>query len=139
MTIDEKIRKYCTYEDRCSQQVREKLLTYKLPSAEVESILATLVEERFVDDARYVESFIRGKVNAKRWGRIKLKAALLQKRIAPSLIDEKLQDIDNEKYMENLRYLIEKWKSLNREEERPKLYRYLLSKGYESNLIMKYI
>lgn len=139
MTIADKIRKYCSYQERCCQEVRVKLSSFQLPKQEADALLQQMIDEDFVNEERFVECFIRGKMNVKKWGRVKIKCELLQKQIASSLIEEKLDEIDNDLYINNLILLIDKWKSLNEGEDKMKLYRFLLSKGYESNIINTYI
>ncbi len=139
MTIADKIRKYCCYQDRCIQDVRMKIASFKLSETEAEKLLQQMMEEDFVNEERYVESYIRGKINIKKWGRVKIKNELLQKRIALSLINEKLENIDEGQYIENLVSTIRKWKLSNGEDEKEKLYRHLLMKGYEPNFIIHYI
>lgn len=139
MTIADKIRKYCSYQERCCQEVRVKLSSFHLPKQETEALIQQMLNENFVNEERYVECFIRGKINVKKWGKVKIKCELLQKQIASSLIEEKLNEIDNDLYINNLILLIDKWKSLNEGEDKMKLYRFLLSKGYESNIINTYI
>lgn len=139
MTIADKIRKYCCYQDRCIQEVRVKIASFKLPEAEVEKLLQQMVQEDFVNEERYVESYIRGKINIKKWGKVKIKNELMQKRIPLSLISEKLESIDENQYIENLISVIQKWRLSNGEAEREKLYRHLLVKGYEPHLVIHYI
>ena len=83
-----------------------------------------------MDDERFTESFIRGKVNQKRWGRIKIRAELQQHGIASDLISRKLAEIDEERYFGNLRCLAEKWRQATPGGDTAKLIRHLLTKGY---------
>jgi len=128
----EKLKKYCAYQDRAESEVRQKLRSFALPPDEAEQIVNILKEEKYLDEERFVESFIRGKVNAKKWGREKIKAHLFSKGIPAVVIEEHLATIDNDQYRQNLRDTIVKWErthALNHETV-PKLYRHLLSKGY---------
>jgi SOS response regulatory protein OraA/RecX len=97
-----------------------------------------LKENRFVDDERFVESFVRSKVKAS-WGRQKIVAALRAKRIPSALIEQYCAQIPAEDYQEQLRSAIEKWQRLhpNVEHAREKLIRHLLTKGYGMGEILK--
>lgn len=136
----DKIQRYCAYQDRCTQEVRIKLKSYKIDDAEIETILKLLQNDGFVNDERYVESFIRGKLRAKQWGKIKIRMHLLQKSIPASLIDKYLNEVEDSSYEENLKDVIDKWIRQHGEvsaENYPKICRFLLSKGYAYEQIMK--
>ncbi len=135
MTAVEKIRRFCEYQDRCEAEVRRKMAQLLVPAEERESLMAQLKEERYVDDGRFAESFIRGKVNQKRWGRVKIKVELQQRGISASIISKKMSEMDEAKYEDNLRYLVGKWKSENPDGERGKMARYLMGKGYTADEI----
>lgn len=130
--IIDKIRKYCAYQDRAESEVRQKLRTLEATPAEIEKIIVDLKKEKYLDEERFVESFVRGKVNAKKWGKEKIKAHLMAKGICTSLIEQYLTNVDQEKYQQNLQDNISKWLKTNQlsTETSPKLYRHLLSKGY---------
>ena len=135
MTSADKIRKYCSYQDRSALEVRRKMSQLLIPSEEADILMDELIEEKFVDDNRFAESFIRGKMNIKRWGRVKIKVELMQRGIAGDIIREKMAELDQNLYTENLQYLIQKWKSENPEGEREKMFRFLMGKGYEASEI----
>lgn len=130
MDAAEKIRRYCEYQDRCEAEVRRKMAQLLVPAKERDTLMEQLKEERYVDDERFAESFIRGKVNQKRWGRVKIRAELQQHGIRTAIITQKMAEMDEEKYGENLHFLAEKWKRENPDGERAKMIRHLLSKGY---------
>ena len=126
----EKIRRYCEYQDRSEMEVRRKMAQLLVPEEERDNLMQQLKEDQFVDDERFAESFIRGKINQKRWGRIKIRAELQQHGISATLISQKLAEAGDERYFENLRYLADKWRQENPDGEWPKLIRHLLTKGY---------
>lgn len=135
MTAADKIRKYCSYQDRSAWEVRRKMAQLLMSAEEAATLMEELVEEKFVDDNRFAESFIRGKMNIKRWGRVKIKVELSQHGISSDIIREKMAELNQDKYTENLHYLIQKWKDENPEGEREKLFRFLMGKGYEAGEI----
>ena len=112
-------------------EVRRKMAALKMPPAEAERLLVDLVEMNFVSDERFAESFIRGKMNIKRWGKVKMRVELHQRGISDEIINQKFDEIDDEQYFANLRYLVEKWSRENPQGEKVKLIKFLLSKGYE--------
>ena len=126
-----KLERFCAWQERCENDVRRKLASFSLSDSQEDAIVKILKENRFVDDERYVESFVRSKVKAS-WGRQKIVAALRAKRIPTALIEQYCAQIPTEDYQEQLRSAIEKWQRLhpNVERAREKLIRHLLSKGY---------
>ena len=130
MDAIEKIKRYCEYQDRSEQEVRRKMVQLLIPEEERENLIQQLKEEKFIDDERFAESFIRGKINQKRWGRIKIRAELQQHGIAAALIGQKLTEADEGQYFVNLHYLVDKWRRENPDGEWSKLIRHLLAKGY---------
>ena len=131
MTAADKIRKYCSYQDRSMREVRRKMAELLIPEEEAELLMEELIAEHYVDDARFAESFIRGKMNIKRWGRVKIRAELAMRGISAEVMNEKISEIDVDAYHANLRYLIQKWENEHPGGERDKLIRFLMGKGYE--------
>jgi regulatory protein len=135
----DKMAKYCAYQERCVKDVREKLKTFDLPDEEKAKILDYLLDNRFVNDERFVKSFVRGKVNQSGWGLNKIRFHLMQKGIAKELIDEALGQTDEEVYRQRLVDILKaKAKTVKAEnnfEKKRKLAVYALQKGFESNLV----
>ena len=128
-----KIERYCAYQDRCTQEVIAKLRSWQLEEQEQRQVLQILKNEGFIDDERYVQSFIRGKINAKQWGVQKIRLGLLQKGISKELIDKYIEDINPQQYTDNIQTVLRKWTQSHgpvTQENITKLYRHLLSKGY---------
>lgn len=137
--IISKIERYCAYQDRCTQDVLSKLKTLQVEDDVAQEILTDLKADGFVNDERFVQSFIRGKANVKHWGKIKIRLHLFQKGIDKNLIDKYIDTINEESYQDNLQTVIDKWQRSNgkvNSENLPKLYRHLLSKGYGSADVM---
>lgn len=130
----EKIRKYCAYQDRCLKEVDAKLRTLGCDAEKRCEILQQLVAERFIDEDRYVESFVRGKINAKGWGLKKIVFALKQKGIEDSKIQKIVAQVDGNLLQQNLQNLIKKWLKSRKLDygTKPQLYRYLMGRGYSS-------
>lgn len=134
------IRKYCAYQDRCTSEVCQKLSDFSLSEEELQVVLTHLREERFLDDLRYAHNFARGKFTYKGWGRQKIRHALRQKDLPAAYIEAALQtEIPQETYRQTLQDLIDKksaqWAHLSRFEQKDKLYRFLLQRGFEADEI----
>ncbi len=133
-----KAMKYCAYQERTQQEVRDKLYSYGLYPDAVEEVLTDLISEDFVNEERYAQSFARGKFRQNRWGRIKISRSLQQKQLSRYCVEKGLQEIDPEAYEETLLKLMsDKWATLAQEDSyarKHKTVRYVLGKGYEADL-----
>ena len=111
------------------------MASLKMSADEAEDLMQELEEQGFVSDERFAECFIRGKINIKRWGRVKIRVELQQHGISSDIISQKLSEIDENQYLENLNYLIHRWKRENPDGESMKMFRFLMSKGYTADEI----
>ena len=135
-----KMEAWCAYQDRCLFEVQNKLNSWNIDFQTSEKIIEKLILNRFLDEKRFVESYVSGKVRIKRWGRIKIKHHLFQKRVDKKLIEQGLKAIDLEIYWDNLIALATRKSSEIKPSEDPwkakqKIMTYLVSKGYEQDLI----
>lgn len=134
-----KAESYCAYQERAQQEVRDKLYEWGLFQEDVENIIATLIEDNFLNEERFAKAFARGKFRLKDWGKLKIVQHLKAKRISPPLIKIALQGIDYDEYLAKIDTLIEKRGVSNLKvlsyEDKAKIVRYLQSKGFESDLI----
>jgi len=134
--IYDKLTSYCAYQERCAEDVRQKLQKLKEDKINFTDYITRLKAENFLNDERFVKYFVAGH-EKKKWGKTKMKMALLRKRIDASLIKIYLDDMDEDSYDEQIRVIAEKkWNSIKGKslrDKKTKLLRYLLSKGYEMN------
>ena len=135
-----KLEALCAYQERCSSELEKKLYQWRFDQEDTDRLLAHLISNNFLNEERFAEAFVSGKVNIKKWGKIKIRQHLKQKRISKYSMDKGISSIDDEVYMSNLKGLAErKYLSLDREKDsyakKVKVYRFLSSKGYETDLI----
>jgi regulatory protein len=139
----QKLRQYCAYQERSHYEVKEKLYSFGLHKTEVEPLLSKLIEEDYLNEERYAVVFAGGHFRSKKWGRVKINAALQQKKVSTYNIKKGLKVIDDTDYRKCLLQLASaKWTSLKSEQwisRIAKTTNYLLQKGYESNLIQEAI
>ena len=62
-----KAASYCTYQERCQQEVRDKLYGYGLHRKEVEDLVSYLITEGFINEARFARAYAGGKFRIKKW------------------------------------------------------------------------
>lgn len=128
----------CARAEHCSFELRTKLRNWGITGADAEEVIDSLIKNRFVDDLRFAQSFVRDRYRFSGYGRRKIAMVLVAKRLPRDIIAEALNEIDDDIYYSNLLHITaRKATSLNLEifEERNKLYRYLISRGYESSLV----
>lgn len=134
-----KLQSWCAYQERCQHDVRNKLYEIGMWQEAVENIIVKLIEDNFLNEERFALAFARGKFNIKKWGRIKIKQELKQKRVSDYCLKKALQQIDETEYLATLKKLIESKRRLINEKSpiklQYKLMNYALSKGYEKDLV----
>jgi regulatory protein len=124
--------------------VRNKLYELGLPTSEVEQQLTYLIEHGILNEERFARAFARGKFRIKQWGREKIKQQLRLRKISDYCIKKAMTEIDAEEYDAVFRKLASK-KSLEVKTLRSplarkaRLYKYLLQKGYERDLVIDVI
>lgn len=135
----EKIKRYCSYQERCHSEVKEKLYSFGLRRNEADEIISELIENNYLNEERFAIQFAGGKFRMKHWGRKKIQYELQQKNINGFIIKIALKEIDEQKYFETLQKLAQtKWDALKMENDllrQSKTNAYLLQKGYEQRLI----
>lgn len=138
-----KIEKYCAYQERSHQQVRDKLYQLGAHSEEVENTIVDLIQSGFLNESRFVESYVRGKFNIKGWGRNKIRNGLFQHRIDKKMISKAVYQIDEEEYMERLGKTIDeklrRLKEKNPYKRKAALIRFAAQRGFETDLIHQVI
>jgi regulatory protein len=136
-----KIENFCAYQERCHEEVVQKLRSMKMDSEEIDSIMVHLIGDNFLNEERFACSFARGKHRIKHWGKIRIVNELKSKKITQTLINIALKEISPEEYATTFHTLAEKnWESIretNLMKKRKKFCDYMLRRGFESNLIFE--
>ena len=135
-----KIRAYCAYQERCHDEVKQKLYGYGLYSRDVDQLMADLIEENYLNEQRFAVLFAGGKFRMKSWGRIKINQELKLRKVSEYNIRMALKEIPETDYQKTLKKLAEKkWTSLSGKkiEKAAKTTRYLMQKGFELPMIQK--
>lgn len=138
----EKLKKYCVFQERCSEDIKQKLWDFGVRDSKSQNkLIAFLQNEKFIDDQRFAEMFVRGKFNKNHWGRIKISFELHNRKINPNIISVALKKIEEYKYIQTLELIILKKINQSKEQEafalKNKVANYAISKGFESELVWK--
>lgn len=134
-----KMASICARSEQCRFDIEKKLRNYGLSVENIGSVIEELEERRFLDERRYAAAFARDKVKFSAWGRFKIRAALAAKRVKPEIVTEALALIESEEYENAVKRAARaKAASLNlsSHDDRVKLYRHLLSRGFESDVAL---
>lgn len=138
-TLYDKLSNFCAYQERCAADVKQKLHKLKVEKDDYGEYIERLKEDNYLNEERYVKYFVAGH-EKKKWGKTKIKMALLGKRIDSSLIKQYLDDMDEENYEDQIKTIAEKkWNTIKAKsprDKKTKLLRFLLGKGYEMNKAM---
>ncbi len=139
----QKVRYFCSYQERSHYEAAEKLYGFGLRKIEVEPLISQLIEEGYLNEERFAAQFTGGKFRIKKWGRVKIQHELKQKRVSSYSIKKAMKEIDEAEYLAVLQKLVaQKWKSLKGEQylnRMAKTTQFLLQRGFESDLISKAI
>lgn len=141
-TVDEalsKMERYCAYQERCHQEVEQKLREMRLIQEAVDKIILHLLEHDYINETRFAKAYARGKFSIKKWGRNRIVNELKKRKISAYNIKVSLAEINEEEYQKTFDVLAEKRlnqiKETNKYKKRKKLADYLLYRGWESELV----
>ena len=136
--ILEKIQSYCQYQERCIKEVRNKLFSLKATNKTADKILQSLIDNDYLNEDRYAKMFIQGKLRIKKWGRIKLKYELRLKGLDINIIDDNINKIKEEEYIQYFNeFSINKIKFLKgtNDQKKRSFINYFTYRGWENSLI----
>ena len=141
-TLQEAIAKleyYCSYQERCHDEVVQKSHELGMKSKEVDSLVVHLIQNNFLNEERFARSFVRGKHRIKKWGKIRIVNELKLRHISAPNIKLGLTEISEEEYQNTFHQLADKhWETIREsdvQKKKKKWCDYLLRKGWENNLV----
>lgn len=139
--IKKNLTRYCNFQERCYSEVDKKLSSYELTESQIKEITDYLINNSLLNEKRFTELFIQGKLRYRQWGRKKLVQELRLKGVEEELIQSEIRAVDDVDFENALYHLLNKKIQMvsgkNPAKKRQKIYRYLLSKGHEKELIYK--
>lgn len=134
-----KMMKFCAYQERCHQEIEQKLKDMRMIPEARQEIIYKLIQENFLNEERFAQSFARGKFNQKKWGKIRIVRELKLRKISRFNIDSALKEISAKAYFNTFEELsTKKWETTrenNLFKKKKKVADYLLYRGWESNLV----
>lgn len=135
-----KMEYFCSYQERCHQEVREKLRGMRMIPEAVDRITVHLIQNDFLNEERFAMQYALGKFHTKKWGRNRIAFELRKREISKYNIKKALQQLEDKEYAATFETLsLKKWQQLSAEssseKKKRKLYDYLTYRGWESDLI----
>ncbi len=135
----EKLYSFCAYQERCTADVERKLRSLEIKEQYWVDYINHLRQEKFLDDARFCEYYVKGKINGNKWGKKKVEFHLRKKGLSSNTIEQALESIDQENYQKIANCIAsKKWNSLkepNEYKRKQKLYQFMTGRGFESFVI----
>ncbi|MEP7146628.1 MAG: RecX family transcriptional regulator [bacterium] len=133
---------FLSYKQRSKKEIIKKLSQKKISSATIEKITDLLENQKYVDDKIYAKNFLEDRLThkpvGKRLARLKLLEKGIEKEIAENIIEENYSgekefELANEvlkKYQKKIRYKDDA-------DKKSKCYRFLISKGFEFEVVSR--
>lgn len=135
------LMRLCARSEKSSGDALRLMSQWQVPQAERGAVLDKLLKDRFIDDSRYAEAYVREKSRLSGWGARKIAMQLRQKGVSQDVIAEALKQLDSDielpRLVEKLRRKARTTKYSSDYELRGKLLRYALSLGFDYDLAQR--
>lgn len=130
------LMRMCARSERSSGDALRLMKRWGVADDEARKVLARLQAERFIDDRRFAEAFVRDKLNLSGWGAYKIKMSLRAKGVAREIIEEvastMIEATDmKERLEEIMQRKLRTLKYSSNYEAKTKLIRFAASRGYD--------
>lgn len=133
----------CSGSEKCVADVKKKLEQWQVDPSIANRVIETLISEKFIDHTRYTTFFVRDKFRFNKWGKRKIVFELSRKAIDRDIIEEAINTIADEEYLEVVEEILKVKKRQIRQKDiwqtKAALMRYGLSKGFESDVVNRAI
>ena len=130
------LMRMCARSERSSDDAMRLMRRWGLAEEDAHNVLARLQAERFIDDARYAEAFVRDKLNLSGWGAYKIKMALRAKGVSSDIVESvvapMLAETDMAERLEDI--MVRRMRTLKYNspyDAKTKLIRFAASRGYD--------
>lgn len=135
------LMRLCARAEKTQSDARRLMRGWGVSDRDAETVLERLLRDRFIDDSRYAEAFVREKLRLSGWGDYKIRTALQRKGVGRELIDAALAGADRtgteERLAQQLRRKARTVKYTTQYELKTKLIRYGLTLGYDYEAVLE--
>ena len=136
-----KAMKLCSIKEYAPVEIKQKLIDWGVSENIIIEIITDLTKEKFLDEFRMARYFTNDKLRFNKWGKIKIKFMLQQKKICREAITEAMEQISDLEYIAILKgELTKKRKSIKETDDykvKAKLFQFTSSRGFEADVIYK--
>ena len=133
----------CAQAEHCQWEMLEKMRRWEVSEEAQARVMQRLVKEKYVDDERYAEAFVKDKIRYNKWGRRKVDQGLGQKHIDADIRKRVLDEVDDDEYLSVLRPLLKQKRKTTKAnsdyELNQKLMRFALGRGFTFDIIRQCI
>ena len=144
MTFDEALERcrfFAAKGECCTYDMEQKMRNWGVQQSDIQRVIASLTDERFVDDQRYATAYVRDKTRFNHWGRIKTTLMLRQKHIDKQTINQAFDELPKSDYQKAFAAERDKkmrqLRALKPFERNRKTAAYLIQKGFEPDMVFK--
>ena len=127
---------FLSYRPRSEKEVRQNLTKHKYDQVVIDEIIERLVRGKLVDDTNFAELWVENRSEFRPRGGRMLRSELRQKGITDNVIEDVLSDLDETNLaLKAARKKARRYRDLEREEFRKKLYGFLARRGFQYGAI----
>jgi regulatory protein len=130
------LMRMCARSERSSGDALRLMKRWGVADDDARKVLARLQSDRFIDDSRYAEAFVRDKLNLSGWGAYKIRMGLRAKGVSKEVIDEVVAPMlaatdMTERLEEMMQRKMRSLKYTSSYDAKTKLIRFAASRGYD--------
>mgnify|MGYP001235956016 FL=1 len=134
-----KLEHYCAYQERCHQEVVQKLKSLNMIPDAIDQIIGQLITDNYLNETRFAQSFARGKFRIKKWGKVRILNQLKFRGISAWNIKKAMAEIEPGEYFDTFEALFDRiwnqYEHLGTLKCQKKVYDRLQYRGWENELI----
>ena len=135
LEAQKKMKYYCAFQERCHKEVVKKLQELGMIPISIDTIVSKLVEDNYLNETRFAQSYARGKFRIKKWGKIRIRRELKARDLSDYNIKKGLEEIPDLDYNTTFWALFEKRKKEVYENipsvQKKKIISYMVYRGWE--------
>ena len=136
-----KLEHYCAYQERCHQEVVQKLKSLNMIPDAIDQIIGQLITDNYLNETRFAQSFARGKFRIKKWGKVRILNQLKFRGISAWNIKKAMAEIEPGEYFDTFETLFKRiwnqYEHLGNLKCQKKVYDRLHYRGWENELIFE--
>ena len=136
-----KLALLCSRKEYCSSDLFQKMKKWDINQEVQEDVIIDLKKEKYLDEKRFAEAFVKDKFRFNKWGNQKIRYQLKQKQIEDNNIEDAFIQISEQDYKDSIDALL---RSKNRSakakdnyDRKNKLLRFMIQKGFEMDVVLK--